>query len=100
VVLAAARGRTRPGVKVLARFEFTLMEEAGPDASPEDDPAYALADRLDTPVRSGALDGYVLLPDAAAGGRALDAFVARSSRCCNGAAPCGPPVAGRRCGNI
>ncbi|MDX6354637.1 MAG: hypothetical protein QOF98_1540, partial [Streptomyces sp.] len=77
VVLAAARGRTRPGVKVLARFEFTLTGEADPEASPEDDPAYALADRLDGPVRSGALDGYVLVPDAAARGRGLDAFVAR-----------------------
>jgi len=73
VVLAARRGRTPPGVKVLARFEFTLTEES----RTETDPVYALAARLDGPVQSGELDGYVLLPDPAAGGRGLDVFVDR-----------------------
>ncbi|MFC4036039.1 LLM class flavin-dependent oxidoreductase [Streptomyces polygonati] len=87
VVLAGARGLARPGAIVLARLDFTrggaadfpALGEPGDRARP-DDPraaaaALALAVRLDAPVQSGALDGYVLLPDAAAGGRALDAFV-------------------------
>lgn len=76
VVLAASRGLARPGVKVLARFDFTREGFAEGDLA-EADAALALAGRLDAPVQSGALDGYVLLPDPAVGGRGLDAFVER-----------------------
>jgi hypothetical protein len=51
--------------------------EPDPAAAPQTDPAYALAARLDAPVQAGVVDGYVLLPDAAAGARGLDAFVDR-----------------------
>jgi alkanesulfonate monooxygenase SsuD/methylene tetrahydromethanopterin reductase-like flavin-dependent oxidoreductase (luciferase family) len=66
VVVGHAGWRARPGAKLLARLAFTLAEAAG---------APALAERLDGPVQSGALDGYVLLPEPVPGGRGLDAFV-------------------------
>lgn len=66
VVVGRPGQRPRPGVKLLARLSFTLTE---PAAAP------ALAEELDGPVQSGALDGYLLLPEPAPGGRGLDAFV-------------------------
>jgi hypothetical protein len=89
VVLAGARGLARPGVKVLSRIDFTRegfggLPGPGEPGEPgsfgdlrEADAALGLAVRLDAPVQSGALDGYVLMPDAADGGRGLDAFVER-----------------------
>jgi alkanesulfonate monooxygenase SsuD/methylene tetrahydromethanopterin reductase-like flavin-dependent oxidoreductase (luciferase family) len=66
VVVGRPGQRPSPGVKLLARLSFTLTE---PAAAP------ILAEQLDAPVQSGALDGYVLLPEPAPGGRGLDAFV-------------------------
>lgn len=95
VVTGAVR-RARPGTRVLARVGYVLAEEPGepgaaraagppPPAGPFADlfagpllgPPRALADRLDAHVQSGAVDGYVLLPEPAPGGRGLDAFVDR-----------------------
>ncbi|MEE4545621.1 LLM class flavin-dependent oxidoreductase [Streptomyces sp. V4-01] len=68
VVVGRPGQSVRPGVKLLARLDLdlTLAEPAAPQT---------LAERLDAPVQSGVVDGYVLLPEPAPAGRGLDAFV-------------------------
>lgn len=97
VVVNGGRERTPPGAKVLARIGFTLTDSgpdgefgaapgSGPgtaaDGGPGDSPglrgtAPELADLLDARVRSGAVDGFLLLPEPALAGRGLDVFVDR-----------------------
>lgn len=73
LVLTGAVERPRPGVKVLARIDFTRTVWS--TADPSDPPA--LADRLAARVRSGEVDGYVLTPQPVPGGHGLDVFVDR-----------------------
>jgi alkanesulfonate monooxygenase SsuD/methylene tetrahydromethanopterin reductase-like flavin-dependent oxidoreductase (luciferase family) len=104
VLLSGTRGSARPGVRVLARIGWALDDEedaaavrggpAGPAGSApkagagpaaEQGPGTAvftgsasvLAARLDGFVQSGAVDGFLLRPRPAPGGRGLDAFVDR-----------------------
>jgi alkanesulfonate monooxygenase SsuD/methylene tetrahydromethanopterin reductase-like flavin-dependent oxidoreductase (luciferase family) len=90
VILCGARGHARPGVKVLVRVGWSLdetgygaagrkKEQMEQDAGAEvfTGSASALAARLDGLVQSGAVDGFVLRPGTAPGGRGLDPFVDR-----------------------
>jgi alkanesulfonate monooxygenase SsuD/methylene tetrahydromethanopterin reductase-like flavin-dependent oxidoreductase (luciferase family) len=83
VVVSVTSGRTPLGVKVLARIRFTVAENGREAAGRPSSPGLltgsprALADLLEAGVRSGEVDGYVLLPEPALAGRGLDGFVDR-----------------------
>lgn len=99
VVVTDMWARPGTGARLLRRIAFALdgpefdgpepdgLEAAAVEAAAETPgppldnrfggSARALAARLDASVQSGAVDGYVLLPEPAPGGRGLDAFVDR-----------------------
>jgi alkanesulfonate monooxygenase SsuD/methylene tetrahydromethanopterin reductase-like flavin-dependent oxidoreductase (luciferase family) len=63
-----AREQGGPGTRLLARLGHAFTP-------PGREAAAALAERLDSAVQTGAVDGYLLCPEPLPGGRGLDAFV-------------------------